>query len=65
MPAEGAVEGTEEAAKTEEGKTTKPSDDKTKVVSSGKGKAAKPSDEKAKAVSENKGETANKETKKK
>ena len=65
VPTEGAVESAEDTAKTEEDKTTKPSDDKTKVVSSGKGKAAKPSDDKAKATSGDKKETANKETKKK
>jgi len=65
VPTEGAVESAEDTAKTEEDKTTKPSDDKAKVVSSGKGKAAKPSDDKAKATSGDKKETANKETKKK
>ncbi len=55
-PAEGAEGSTEEGAKTEEGKTAKPSDDKTKAADD-KGKAAKPSDDKTK--------TPNKETKKK
>ena len=66
VPTEGAVESTEDTAKTEEDKTTKPSsEDKTRVVSSSKGKAAKPSDDKAKAASGDKKETANKEAKKK
>ena len=65
VPVEGEVVDTEDAAKTEEGKTAKPSDDKTKAASSDKGKTTKPSDNKAKAVSGDKEKTANKETKKK
>ena len=64
VPEEGAVEG---AATVEEGKdkTTKPSDDKTKVAVSDKGKTTKPADDKTKATQSDKGKAANKETKKK
>jgi len=67
IPAEGAAEGTEDAAKTEEGKdkTAKPSDDKTKADSADKGKTGKPSDDKTKAASGDKGKAGSKETKKK
>lgn len=67
VPAEGAVEGAEDAAKTEEDKdkTDKPSDEKAKAASGDKGKVAKPSDEKAKSAPSDKGKAANKETKKK
>jgi len=67
VPAEGAVEGAEDTAKTEEDKdkTAKPSDDKTKASSGDKGETAKPSDDKAKAGSGDKKRSANKETKKK
>lgn len=68
VPAEGVTEGTVEGTTTtEEGKTTKPSDDKTKAASGDKGKATKPSDDKAKAAPGEKNKSANKEkeTKKK
>jgi len=67
VPAEDAVEGAEDATKTEEGKdkTVKPSDDKVKTTSGDKVKAAKPSDEKAKTASGDKVKAANKETEKK
>ena len=58
-PAEGAVEGAEGTAKTEEGKA---GDDKTKSASGEKGKS---SDDKAKPASGEKGKDSNKETKKK
>ena len=64
-PVEDAVEGVKDAVTTEEGKTTKPSDDKAKAAPDGKGKTAKPPDEKAKVASDDKGKSANKETKKK
>ena len=65
-PAEGAAEGAEDTAKTEEGKdkATKPTDEKAKAASGDKDKAAKPSDNKAKAAPGDKGKTASKETKK-
>ena len=63
VPAEGATEGVEDAATTEESKdkTAKPSDDKTKD------KSAKPTDDKVKVASGDKGKSINKEkeTKKK
>ena len=61
VPTEDAVEGTEDTAKTEEGKdkAAKPSDDKAKD------KPGKTPDDKAKTESGNKGKSANKETKKK
>ncbi len=63
LPAEGAAEGTEGTATTEEGKdkSAKPSDDKTKD------KSTKPTDDKAKTASSEKGKSVNKEkeTKKK
>ncbi len=67
VPAEGAVEGAEDADTTEEGKdkTAKPSDDKTKATSSNKGKATKPSDDKTKVAAGDKGKSASKDSKKK
>ena len=67
VPVEGAVEGTEDSAKTEESKDKagKPSDDKGKTVSDNKEKTAKPSEDKTKTSSGDKGKTANKVNKKK
>ena len=67
VPAEGAVEGAGDTAKTEEGKdkAAKPVDEKTKAASGDKDKAAKPSDNNAKAAPSDKGKAASKETKKK
>ena len=67
VPAEGAVEGAEDADKTEEGKdkTAKPSDDKTKATSSDKGKATKPSGDKTKVAAGDKGKSESKDSKKK
>jgi len=59
VPAEGAAEGAEGAAKTEEGKA---GDDKTKSASGDKGKTP---DDKAKPAAGEKGKDPNKETKKK